>query len=337
MVNVGVIGYGYWGPNLVRNFASFTDVRIKTICDTDPEKLKRAASRYPDTCVTDNSNSVFDDKDIDAVILSLPAEYHAEFAGKALVSGKHVFVEKPLAMTVSDAEKLVKLSENSNRILMVGLLLLYHPAVKYLRSLIDKGELGRIYYLYSQRLNLGLIRTHENSLWSLAPHDISILLYLLDEDPASVSATGASYIQDGIEDTVFLHLKFSDRKMAHVHVSWLDPNRVRKITVVGQNKMAVFDDVEPVDKIKIFDKGVKSPTYSSYGESLSLRFGDINIPHIEMTEPLRIECRHFIDCINNGQKPATDADYGLKVVRVLEAAHKSLKTGGAEIIIGGTV
>lgn len=335
MVSIGVIGYGYWGPNLVRSFSAMPDVNIKVVCDINPSALDRCRENHPGVELTTDSDDVFRDESVDAVVLALPAELHAEFARQALVSGKHVFVEKPLAMTVPDAEELVDLVDETGQILFVGHLLIYHPAVEQLKKLIDLGELGQIYYLYTQRVNLGIVRTRENALWSLAPHDISVLLYLLDETPCSVSATGASYIQEGIEDTVFVHLKFSERKMAHVHVSWLDPHRVRRITVVGQKKMAVFDDVEPLEKIRIYDRSVEKPSpYSNYGEALAVRFGDINIPHIRMVEPLKMECRHFIDCINQGEQPKTDVSQGLEVVRVLDAAQQSLKEGGAEIIIG---
>lgn len=334
MLNIAVLGYGYWGPNLVRNFASLPNVRLKTVCDSDEKSLAKLHSRFPDIETTTDGDDVFNDESIEAVVIALPAELHGEFARQALVSGKHVFVEKPLSMTVASAKELVQLSEDNGQILMVGHLLLFHPAVERMKQLIDLGELGPIYYLYSQRVNLGLVRTRENALWSLAPHDVSVLLYLLDEIPFSVSATGSSYLQEGIEDTVFVHLKFSEKKMAHIHVSWLDPHKVRKLTVVGQKKMAVFDDVEPVEKIKVFDRSVEPPaTYSSYGDALTLRFGDIYIPHIEMVEPLRLECRHFIDCILEGRQPRTDARRGLDVVRVLEAAHRSLKEGGEEVLI----
>ncbi|MFA6451404.1 MAG: Gfo/Idh/MocA family oxidoreductase [bacterium] len=336
MLNIAVLGYGYWGPNLVRNFASLPDVRLKTVCDSDVKSLEKAQSRHPEIETTTDCDEVFQDESIDAIVIALPAELHGEFARQALVSGKHVFVEKPLAMTVAEAKDLVQLSEENGQILMVGHLLLYHPAVERLKKLIDLGELGPLFYLYSQRVNLGVVRSRENALWSLAPHDVSVLLYLLDELPYAVSATGASYLQEGIEDTVFVHLKFSEKKMAHIHVSWLDPHKVRKITVVGQKKMAVFDDVEPVEKIKVFDRSIEPPAaYSNYGEALTMRFGDIYIPHIEMAEPLRLECRHFIDSILSGQQPRTDAARGLEVVRVLEAAHRSLKEGGEEIQIAG--
>jgi len=337
MLNIAVIGYGYWGPNLVRNFASLPDASVKTVCDSDPKALEKLRSRHPDINCTVDCDEVFNDDSIDAVVLTLPAELHGEFAKQALLSGKHVFVEKPLTMTVPEAEDLIQLVEQTGQILMVGHLLLYHPAVERLKQLVDLGELGPLYYIYAQRVNLGLVRTRENALWSLGPHDISVLLHLLDELPYAVSATGASYLQEGIEDTVFVHLKFSEKKMAHVHVSWLDPHRLRKITVVGQKKMAVFDDVEPLEKIKVFDRGVAPPTsYSSYGDALTLRFGDIYIPHIEMAEPLRLECRHFVDCVLSGSQPRTDVYRGLDVVRVLEAAHHSLKEGGAEIPISST-
>jgi predicted dehydrogenase len=335
LVTIGVIGYGYWGPNLVRNFAALPEVRIKTVCDIDPAALDRLRENHPGTEIATDSDEVFQDEEIDAVVIALPAELHGEFAKQAIVSGKHVFVEKPLAMSSAEAEELAGLVSETGQILLVGHLLVYHPAVEHLKKLIDLGELGQIYYLYSQRVNLGIVRTRENALWSLGPHDISVLLYLLDESPCSVSAIGASYVQEGIEDTVFVHLKFSERKMAHLHVSWLDPHRLRRITVVGRKKMAVFDDIEPMEKIKIFDRGIDNPMpYTSYGEALAVRFGDINIPYIKMAEPLKLECHHFVDCIARGEQPKTDVFQGLEVVRVLEAAQQSLKEGGAEIFLG---
>jgi predicted dehydrogenase len=210
---------------------------------------------------------------------------------------------------------------------------MYHPAVARLKQMMDGGELGEVYYLYASRLNLGQVRRSENAMWSLAPHDISVALYLLGEEPVAVAAQGLTYLQPGIPDTVFLTLRFASGRAAHIHVSWLDPHKVRRITVVGSQKMAVFDDVDSTEKLRIYDKGVQRPAYDSYGDSLSLRFGDISIPRIDMREPLRLECQHFIDCILNGQTPLSDGRNGVQVLRVLEAGQRSLERGGEPVVL----
>jgi len=333
MINVAVTGCGYWGSNLVRVFDSLKDANLKLVCDPDRKALDKVLDAFPHVSTTPSFDDVLADDSIDAVILSLPAPLHAEYAMKSLGAGKHTFVEKPLALSVGDAESVARLASESGLVLAVGHLLIHHPAVQYLKKIVDSGELGEIYYIYTQRLNLGKVRAEENAFWSLAPHDISILLYLLDETPVSVSATGESYIQDGIEDTVFAHLKFGNRKMGHLHVSWLDPCRVRRVTVIGEKKMVIFDDVESVEKIKIFDKGVERPAYDNYSDLFSVRFGDVHIPHIKMSEPLMLECRDFVDCVINGTSPRTGAADGLEVVRVLAAAQESLDKNGLEIKI----
>lgn len=331
MVTVGVFGYGYWGPNLVRNFDMLPGVRLKTVCDTDGKTLEALKAQRPEMGLTTDPDDIFNDSEIEAVVLALPAPLHFEYSKKALLCGKHVFVEKPLTISVADAREIVSLVEKTKLVLLVGHLLLYHAPVLYMKQVVDSGELGSLYYINFQRLNLGKVRSHENALWSLAPHDISILIYLMDEMPERVMATGSSFIQPGIEDMAFVHLYFSRNRIAHIHVSWLDPFRIRQTTVVGEKKVMVFDDVEHIEKVKIFDKKVERPFYASYGEALTLRFGNIFIPHIETKEPLKTECQHFVDCILNGKKPLTDVYSGLDVVRVLAAADRSLKQGGKEV------
>jgi len=333
-LNIGIFGYGYWGPNLVRNFASMNDVSVKYVCDASPKSIAKLAARHNNIKGISDPDIVFGDDAVDAVVIALPAALHADYAKRAVAAGKHVFIEKPLTLSVADAEELAAFSEKTDRVMMVGHLLLYHPAVLMLKNLVDSGDLGDIYYIYSQRLNFGIVRTDENALWSLAPHDISVINFLLGEPPSVVSAAGQSYISSGIEDTVFANLKFSDRKMAHLHVSWLDPHRYRRFTIVGSKKMAVFEDAEPKEKIKIIDKGVEKRSYESYSELLSLRFGDIRIPYVDATEPLKLECRHFADCIAKGEKPRSDMKSGLEVVKVLDAAQRSLESGGAEVKLG---
>jgi len=237
-------------------------------------------------------------------------------------------VEKPITLDVAQAEELATLAEARGLVLMVGHLLMYHPAMTRLKEMVDQGALGDVYYLYTSRLNLGQVRRHENAMWSLAPHDISVALYLLGEQPAEVAAQGLTYLQPGIPDTVFLTLRFASGRAAHVHVSWLDPHKVRRITVVGSQKMAVFDDVDSTEKLRVYDKGVQRPAYENYGEALTLRFGDIQIPQLDMREPLRLECQHFADAILNRRTPLSDGRNGVAVLRVLAAGQRSLDQNG---------
>ena len=251
------------------------------------------------------------------------------------MADKDVLVEKPMAMNAKDAEEMLELSKKKGRILMVGHLLLYHPVVDRLKEMIGSGDLGKIYYIYTQRVNLGVIRQDENALLSFAPHDLSVILHLLGDEPVVVSAHGESYIQSGIEDVVFVSLRFSDGKMANVHLSWLDPHKLRRVTIVGSKKMVVFDDMEVSEKLKIYDKGVGSISYDTYGEYLSLRFGDITIPSIRMMEPLRAEADHFRQCIESRKEPKTNGRDGLRVVRILNGAQQSLKQKGFPVSLGG--
>jgi len=335
LVNVGVIGYGYWGPNLVRNYEQMPESNLVACCDLNPDNLKKVKALYPKVEVTQQIDDLLNNPSIDAVVIASSAATHFDLAKKALLAGKHAMVEKPLTLSSDTSRELIDIADKAGCILMVGHLLEYHSAVDYMRGLIDSGELGDIQYLYTQRLNLGQVRTDENALWSLAPHDISIIFYLLGgKEPAEVSARGQSYITEGIEDVVFCSISFKDKTMAHIHVSWLDPHKTRKLTVVGNKKMAVFDDMESSEKIRIYDKGVGvNPDYRTYGEDLTLRFGDITIPSIKMKEPLRAECEHFIQSIQTGQRPRSDGYNGLRVVKVLEAAQKSLKSGGKPVTI----
>ncbi len=333
MVTLGQVGLGYWGPNLLRNFNGLAQTRVKVCCDLDETALRRVGSQYPGMAITTDYGELLSDPEIDAVVVTAPTPTHYELAKAALLTGRHVFVEKPIALAVREAEGLVALAEARGRVLMVGHLLMYHPAVARLKQMVDSGELGEVYYLYSSRLNLGQVRRSENAMWSLAPHDISVALHLLGEEPEAVAAQGLTYLQPGIPDTVFLTLRFASGRAAHIHVSWLDPHKVRSITVVGSQKMAVFDDVDSTEKLRIYDKGVQRPTYDSYGDSLNLRFGDIHIPRVDMREPLRLECQHFIDCIVNGQTPLSDGRNGVQVLRVLEAGQRSLERGGEPVAL----
>lgn len=331
MLTLGQVGLGYWGPNLLRNFNNLPQVRVKVCCDLDQTALRRAGAQYPDMITTNDYSVLLADPDVQGVVITAPTPAHYDLAKSALLSGRHVFVEKPITLDVAQAEELSALAEARGLALMVGHLLMYHPAVTRLKEMVDQGELGDVYYLYTSRLNLGQVRRHENAMWSLAPHDISVALYLLGEQPTEVAAQGLTYLQPGIPDTVFLTLRFASGRAAHVHVSWLDPHKVRRITVVGSQKMAVFDDVDSTEKLRIYDKGVQRPAYESYGEALTLRFGDIQIPRLDMREPLRLECQHFVDAILNGRAPLSDGHNGVQVLRVLAAGQRSLDQNGEPV------
>ena len=331
--SIACVGAGYWGRNLVRVFGSLPGSHLKMVCDNDPQVRARVADQHSNLTVVSDYESVLQDADIEAVVIAVPAVHHYETAKLALESGKHVFVEKPMTTRVDEAEELVEIAERNHRTLMVGHLLVHHPAIDTLKRLINDGELGETYYLYSQRVNLGIVRKDENALWSLAPHDIAVMLYLLDQEPDAVSARGECYLQKDIQDVVFLNLHFKDGKMGQLQVSWLDPHKIRRLTIVGSEKMAVFDDMESAEKIRIYDKSAERESYESYGEAITLRFGDVVIPHIHMDEPLKLECQHFVDCIRDGAKPRSDGQEGLRVVRVLAAAQRSLEQDGVPVML----
>ncbi|MGB7214312.1 MAG: Gfo/Idh/MocA family oxidoreductase [Gammaproteobacteria bacterium] len=334
MVTVAVVGVGGWGKNLARNYYEIPEARLKYICDLDQSKLDAMSRRLPGTAVTTDFDVVLNDDEVQAVVIATSAPTHYELCKRALQRGKDVYVEKPFVLEVAQAEELIGLADELERVLMVGHLLEYHPVVTTLRGLIESGELGDVHYVYSQRLNLGTVREDENALWNFAPHDISSILYLLDKTPVNVSARGQSYLRRGIEDVVFLSLYFGDRTMAHIHVSWLDPHKVRKMTIVGNRKMAVFDDLEATEKLKIYDKGAAySTNYDTFAEYIGLRFGDITIPYIKVGEPLRHECGHFLECVRERRRPRSDGLDGLRVVKVLAAAERSLKAGGQPVDI----
>lgn len=325
MINLAVLGVGYWGPNLLRNFYQLDDVVVTAVCDKDTARLRHIHRTYPKLQLTEDYGEVLNNPNIDAVVVALPAKLHYEVAMEALNSGKHVLVEKPLALSREECLRLIRMAEENDRVLMVGHTFEYNAAVNLLKQEIQKGTLGEICYINSQRLNLGKIRQDVNVMWNLAPHDISMILYILQQEPLAVSARGASYIQNGIEDVVFIDLVFQNDVRAHIHVSWLDPVKVRRMTVVGSRRMAVYDDMEQ-NKIRIYDEGIdKSDGKFDY------RRGGILVPNIDPREPLNVECAHFIQCIVNHQRPRTDGYDGLRVTRVLEAAQRSLGQSGKEI------
>ncbi len=332
IIRVGCVGLGYWGPNVLRCFVGLTGCQVVAACDADSRRVHQAKAIHPHLRLVTEYGALLDDPRIDAIVITTPSSLHSPMAMAALHAGKHVFVEKPVALSTVDAEKLVELARAKELILMVGHLLKYHPAVRHLKGLIRRGHLGKIHYVYSNRVNLGQVRREESALWSLAPHDISVILYLLDQEPIEVRAVGGSYLQPEVEDVVFLHLRFEDGVLAHIHVSWLDPHRVRKLPVVGTKRMVVFDDMELSEKIRIYNKGFdRWRDFKTFSEFLTLRNGSTSIPKVKLEEPLKIECRHFLDCIRTGRQPLSDGIDGLKVLQVLEAAAKSLRTNGLPV------
>ncbi len=336
-IRVGVIGVGYWGPNLVRNFYSLPGTECRWAVDLDEKRLTHVQSMYPSLQVSTNLHDVIDDAEVDAVVLATPVDKHAEIAIAAMNAGKHVFVEKPMASTVEECKQMLEVAERTGRTLMVGHTFLYNSVVRRIKQLIDEGELGEIFYVNMTRVNLGLFREDVNVVWDLAPHDVAILEYLLGEHPIRVHATGNDFVQPGIEDVAFIDLEYSGGRRAHLHVSWLDPNKIRKVTVVGSKKMLVYDDTSNVEKLRVYDKGVtKMPHYDSFGEfQLSYRYGDIVLPRIEEAEPLKTEAQHFLDCIREGKRPLSDGVNGLEVVEVLEASCRSIEQGGVAIELNG--
>jgi predicted dehydrogenase len=324
-VSVGVVGLGYWGPNLARNFDRLDRCRLTWCCDPSEEARSRIASMFPSARLADSLDELLNDPDLDAVALATPVATHAELATRVLAAGKHCFVEKPLAQSIADAEGALVAARAADRVLMVGHLLEYHPGVRKLKQIVDDGELGDVHYIYSNRLNLGQLRADENALWSLGAHDVSVVLHLAGEEPDELDARGESYMRAGVEDVVFAYLRFPSGLTAHLHLSWLDPHKERRFTVVGSRRMATFDDMDPERKVTVYDKG--------FDEGYVARSGDIHSPRIATTEPLLIECEHFIDCVAGGATPVSDGESGLRVVRVLAGLQDALdgsrrKTGG---------
>ncbi len=334
---IAQIGCGYWGPNVLRNFSAQPGCLVKFVAEINPERQAYVRTNFPQSEVVNSVDTVLKDSEIDAVIVATPASSHYELTKQVLQSGKHAFVEKPLATNTAQADELVSIAEQRNKTLMVGHTFLYNAAVRYARELLRREELGKLYYVYSQRLNLGQVRSDVNAWWNLAPHDVSILLYLMNNElPVSVKAEGVSYIQPGIEDVVFATLEWASGVIGHIHVSWLDPGKIRKMTLVGSRKMVVYDDVSD-DKITIFDKGVdrvpkigERMDYDQSGDyQLIHRTGDILLPKISFQEPLKTESAHFLECLRNGQPPLTGPKHARDVVAVLEATQIALTSGRA--------
>jgi predicted dehydrogenase len=333
MIRVGVIGYGYWGPNIVRNFSSVDGAAVIAVADKNTEVLKKAKKAYPGIEVTDDPNNILSSPDIDAVAVITPVFSHYELARKALENGKHIFVEKPFTSTAHQAEELVELADKKGLKIMVDHTFLFTGAVKKIKELVDSGELGDLYYFDSMRVNLGLFQHDVNVIWDLAPHDLSIMDFLTSEKPVGVAATGESHF-NGMEDIAYVTVYFSNKLIAHFNVNWLSPVKVRTTLIGGDKKMVVWNDLEADEKIKVYDKGVEVKSRESiYNLLVSYRSGDVMVPRVEQTEALKLEAEYFVDCVTNNKNPMNDGHSGLRVVRILEAANESLKKKGEMVAI----
>ncbi len=333
-VRLGVVGMNYWGPNLARNFDRLPGAELAWCCDLDEAVLDRHRPAYPGTRFTTDLDEVLADEGLDGVVIATSVPTHAALATRALEAGKHTFVEKPLALSAADARAVAALADARGLTLMVDHLLIYHPGLQRVKEYVDSGDLGRVFYLYGNRQNLGIVRPDENALWSLGPHDISVMLWLVGEPPSEVSATGESYLQPGVEDVVFGRIRFPSGVIGHLHLSWLDPHKMRRMTVIGSEKMVVFDDMETERKVTLYDKAPIART-ETYGEYIQVRSGDIHIPKIPVVEPLRVVCQEFVDAIATGRRPLADGEAGATVVEVLEAMTTSLRNAGAPVTLTG--
>ncbi|HXH18245.1 MAG TPA: Gfo/Idh/MocA family oxidoreductase [Chitinophagales bacterium] len=333
-MNVAIIGFGYWGPNLLRNFLQRSDCEVKLVCDLRPERLKMAKTNYPAVCTVNSPDDVFKDKMIDAVCIATPAYTHYELAKKALQNGKHVLIEKPMTSTTAEADTLINLALRKKKVLLVDHTFLYTGAVKAIKLIVESGTIGKIKYFDSTRINLGLFQPDINVLWDLAPHDISILNYLVKEKPVSLNATGISHNHTGLENIAYLTLNYKSSLIAHFSCSWTSPVKIRKILIGGSNQMILFDDVEPTEKVKVYDTSydIKPHTDETKRQLLvDYRVGDIYIPKLEKTEALAGVVEDFVMAVTKGEKPLSDMHDGLEVVKILEAADKSIKSHGKEV------
>ncbi len=332
-MNVAVIGCGYWGPNLVRNFLSISGCTMEVCCDLDAHKLERMTTLFRGIKVTSHYEDILASREIDAVAIATPVSTHHRLAKKCLLANKHVLVEKPLTASAAECIDLINTAKEMDKVLMVGHTFEYSAAVNKTKEILQQGQLGEVLYISSARLNLGLFQPDINVVWDLAPHDISIILYLLGKEPISVNGQGKSHYYEHIEDVATATLNFDNGEIAFLHESWLDPDKVRKMTIVGTKKMLVYDDVQTNEKIKIFDKGVSAPPhYDTFAEfHFAYRYGDIFSPRVEQTEPLKVECEHFLECIREKKRPRSDGYSGLRVVRILEAICRSIQNGGAAV------
>lgn len=336
-VKVGAIGYGYWGPNLIRNFVEISTSEVVGVADLSESRLQHVRERHPQIPVTTSNHRDLFDLDMDAVVVATPPQTHFDVVRECLLQGKHVLVEKPITLESDHARELIRIAEERELVLMVGHTFEYNSAVRTLKRMIHNGELGDIYYIDAVRVSLGMFSSKLNVIWDLAPHDLSILLYLLDSKPLQVSAQGNKCLQPDIEDVAYMSLRFPNNILAHMRLSWLDPRKTRRITVVGSEKMVIYDDVEPHEKLKVYDKRVDAVRHTdTYGEfHFAYHYGDIVSPYVRFDEPLRVECAHFIDCIREGKRPQTDGENGLRIVEIIEAAQQSMQEDNRTISLMG--
>jgi predicted dehydrogenase len=332
-INVGVIGCGYWGPNIVRNFKALTSCRLRAICDVNESRLRHLRTIYSDIDAHTDAATVINDPDVHALAIATPVGYHYKLAKASLLAGKHTLVEKPLAASSAECEELIEIADEKGVVLMSGHTFLYSSSVRKICDIINAGDIGDIRYINSRRLNLGLFQKDINVVWDLAPHDISIILHILGELPLTVNCQGNAHVTSGIEDVTNLSLSFRNKKFATIQSSWLEPRKVREMTIVGTRRMIVYDDLQPLEKIRVYDVRVdRPPHYDTFAEfHYSYHYGDSYIPHIQQEEPLKVECQHFIDCIESGMEPTTGGRSGLELVTILEAASASLKANGAPV------
>ena len=336
-LNVGVVGCGYWGPNLIRNFRNQPNCKVRAMCDVSADRLKHMRSLYPDVEGVTEYDRMLNGCDLDAVVVATAVQHHYPMAKAALESGKHVFIEKPMASSVAQCEELVGLARAQGRVLMIGHTFLYSSPVRKVKEIIANGEIGDLLYISSRRLNLGLFQRDINVTWDLAPHDLSIILYVMEEWPATVNCMGNAHVTPGIEDITNMSITFPSGRFATVVSSWLDPRKVREMTFVGKRKMIVYDDVQPLEKIRIFDTRVECPPhYDTFAEfTYAYHYGDQHIPYVKQEEPLKVETAHFLDCIRSGEQPVSNGVQGMELVRILEASSLSLKGNGSPVRLNG--
>lgn len=332
-VKIGVVGCGYWGPNLIRNFRSLPDCRLKLMCDVDEGRLKHLRSLYPEAEAHTNFSHMLNGAGLDAVVIATGVKWHYSMAKSSLLAGKHTFVEKPMASSSAECEELIELAQKRGVVLMVGHTFLYSPAVRKIKSIVDSGDIGEIRYICARRLNLGLFQKDINAAWDLAPHDISIILHILGEMPLTVNCRGSAHITPSVEDVTTMCLTFNKNRSAIIHSSWLDPRKVREMTIVGSKRMVVYDDVAQQEKIRVFDMRVETPPhYDTFAEfHYAYHYGDMYVPYVKQEEPLKTECQHFLECIRSGSEPLTGGKQGLDLVRILEASSVSLKEHGVAV------
>ena len=332
-IKVGVVGCGYWGPNLVRNFRFLQDCNLKMICDLNEQRLAHLKSIYPEVQGTTDYRHMLNGVGLDAVVIATAVNTHYPMAKASLLAGKHTLIEKPMACSSAECEELIAIAQKKGLVLMTGHTFLYSPAVRKIKEIVDHGDIGEIRYICARRLNLGLFQKDINVAWDLAPHDISIVLNIMGEQPATINCRGSAHITPGVEDVTTMCLIFPNQRSAIIHSSWLDPRKVREMTIVGSKRMIVYDDVAPLEKIRIFDARVERPPhYDTFAEfHYAYHYGDVYAPYVKQEEPLKTECQHFLDCIRDGTTPLTGGNQGLELVRILEASSESLKQGGAPV------